>query len=417
MILIVVMLNADQNLMNATLSAIEKEFHVNDADIGLMSGLFTLLGAVISLLWGYFADKGSRKMLFIYSVLIGQIPCLFTAFSMNYAQFFTLRILTGFGVGASFPIIFSLIGDLYEEKKRASATAYMTAAISIGQIVGLLIGGYVGPTYGWRLPFILASVPNLFFIILFYILVQEPQHGASEESLNKLIEEGLLYPKKIKLRDYLNLIKIKTNVFLFVQGLLGTIPWGAIPLFLIKFFNENKGLSIEQATTVFLLFGIGMTAGVILGGMFGGMLFKKKSIYMPLLCSTTTLAGSLVVITMFSFIPSGNLPLMLLCGFVGAFLVGIAGPNIRTMLLDTNVPENRGAIFSIFNLTDSVGTGAGKFIGGILSVTFGLTFTMNFSAAFWIPCAVLLWIAAFFFQKDIDEQHKKMLSVAKEMKK
>jgi hypothetical protein len=43
MIIIVGFLNADQNVMNSTLVLIEDEFHVNDADIGLMSGLFTVL--------------------------------------------------------------------------------------------------------------------------------------------------------------------------------------------------------------------------------------------------------------------------------------------------------------------------------------------------------------------------------------
>lgn len=132
MIIIVGMLNADQNIMNATLGAIEAEFHVNDADIGWMSGLFTIVGAVVSLIWGYLSDKGNRKALFTYSILIGQIPCLLTAFSANYTQFFILRILTGIGVGVSFPTVFSLLGDMYDEKKRAAAVTWMTTMIGVG---------------------------------------------------------------------------------------------------------------------------------------------------------------------------------------------------------------------------------------------------------------------------------------------
>jgi len=87
MIVIVGFLNADQNVMNSTLVFIEKEFRVNDAAIGLMSGLFTILGAFISIIWGYFTDKRNRKRLFAYSILLGQIPCLLTAFARNYPQF------------------------------------------------------------------------------------------------------------------------------------------------------------------------------------------------------------------------------------------------------------------------------------------------------------------------------------------
>ncbi len=416
MIIVAALLNADQNVMNATLSAIEKEFMVNDADIGLMSGLFTLLGAVISLFFGYFADKKSRKILFTSSVLLGQIPCLLTAFSSNYAQFFTLRILTGLGVGASFPIIFSMLGDLYDEKKRAGATAWMTAAIGVGQIIGLILGGYVGAPFGWRLPFILASAPNILVLILFFILVPEPQRGASEESVNKLIEEGYLYPKTIKLSDYKSLLKIKTNVYLFLQGLMGTVPWGAIPLFIVKFFNENKGLTIGQATTVFLLFGGGYTIGIVFGGIFGGYMFKKKPSLLPKFCAVTTIIGGAIAFMMFTLLPSGNLIFALLSGFTAAFFVSMTGPNMRAMLLDTNVPENRGAIFSIFNLTDSAGTGIGKFFAGMLSVSLGLSTAMAISAAFWLPCSIVLWFTAFVFPKDIDTLHSKMKTVAREMK-
>ncbi|HEX7713181.1 MAG TPA: MFS transporter, partial [Bacillota bacterium] len=214
MILIVGLLNADQNIINATLGPIEKEFQVDDAAIGLMSGLFTLLGAVISLIWGYWSDKSNRKNLFTISVLIGQIPCLLTAFAANYQQFFILRILTGIGVGASFPTIFSMLGDMYSEKERAVAVTWMTTVMGIGQIAGELLGGYLSPSFGWRLPFILVAVPNLLILVIFHLIVAEPKRGMREEAFEELVDAGFVYPKTIKLRDYLNLIKVRTNIYL-----------------------------------------------------------------------------------------------------------------------------------------------------------------------------------------------------------
>ncbi len=416
MIIVVGLLNADQNLINSTLAAIEKEFRVTDADIGLMSGLFTILGAVVSLLVGYLSDKWNRKMLFIYSVLLSEIPCLLTAFSANYGQFFLFRILTGFGVGASFPVIFSFIGDLYGEKERAGAVAWMTTVMGIGLIAGQLVSGYVGPAAGWRLPFVIVSVPTLLFLMVFYLLVGEPRRGASEEGVNSLVAQGYRYPRSIRIRDYLRLFKIRTNLFLFLQGILGTVPWGAIPLFIVKFLNENKSLSIEAATTAFLLFGAGNVAGTILGGLAGGPLLKKRPALLPQFCAVTTFIGAGFTLYLFVGLPQGSLLWTLVLGFLAAFFASMTGPNMRTMLLDTNVPENRGAIFSIFNLTDSVGTGMGKYVAGVLSVGFGLTAAISTSAAFWIPCGVLLGIAALVFAGDIKELHRNMQEVAREMK-
>jgi len=416
MIIVVGLLNADQNLINSTLGAIEQEFRVTDADIGLMSGLFTILGAVVSLLVGFLSDKWNRKMLFVYSVLLSEIPCLLTAFTANYQQFFICRILTGFGVGASFPVIFSFIGDMYGEKERAGAVAWMTTVMGIGQIAGQLVGGYIGPSTGWRMPFVIVSVPTLIFLAVFFAAVKEPRRGAAEEGVDSLVAQGYLYPRSIRFRDYLGLFKIRTNLFLFLQGILGTIPWGAIPLFIVKFLNENKSLSIEAATTAFLLFGVGNVAGTILGGLAGGPLLRRKPALLPQFCAVTTLVGAGITLYMFIGLPQGSILWTLVLGFLAAFFASMTGPNMRTMLLDTNVPENRGAIFSIFNLTDSVGTGIGKYVAGLLSVSFGLTAAISSSAAFWIPCAILLWIAALVFAGDISALHSRMKEVAQEMK-
>lgn len=409
MIIIVGFLNADQNVMNSTLTLIEKEFHVNDADIGFMSGLFTLLGAAISIIWGYLTDKRNRKMLFAVSILLGQIPCMLTAFVANYDQFFIMRILTGIGVGVSFPTIFSLLGDMYDEKHRASAVTWMVSVIGFGQIIGQVLGGYLGPEFGWRLPFLLTALPGLIALPFFWFFISEPRRGSAEEALQNMLSEGYAYTRTIKFSDYLQFIKVRTNVLLFLQGVIGTIPWGAIPLFLVKFLNENRGFTIQEATTVFLFFGVGTTAGTIFGGMWGGRLFKKKEAWLPMLCAITTFAGTFIVLLIFVIDFGRNLPLIIALGFLASFVVTITNPNVKTMLLDVNVPENRGAIFSIFNLTDSVGMGFGKFIGGILSVSVGMGAALSISAAMWIPCAILLFILSYAFLPDIKKMQGRLV--------
>jgi len=106
MVLMAMFLNADNLVLSPNIDAIEAEFGVSDTDIGNISALFVVIGAAVSLLWGYLGDKGSRKLLLVLSIIIGEIPCALTAFALNWPQFFWLRILSGIGVGASFPIAF-----------------------------------------------------------------------------------------------------------------------------------------------------------------------------------------------------------------------------------------------------------------------------------------------------------------------
>lgn len=179
---LIVLLNADQMVMSPNIGKIEEEFGVSDAQIGFVGAIFTVIGAVISLVWGYLADKYNRKRLLIYSILVGEIPCLMTAFSMNFGQFFFWRMLTGIGVGASFPIVFSLIGDMFDEVNRAKVAALMGAAISVGNILGMVVGGFLGPTFGWRVPFVLVSLPNVVLAIVALFVLQERPPGACEGS-------------------------------------------------------------------------------------------------------------------------------------------------------------------------------------------------------------------------------------------
>jgi predicted MFS family arabinose efflux permease len=412
--LMMVILNSDANVMTPTLAMIEKEFGVSDAAIGVMMGLFTIIGAVISLLWGYFADKASRKFLFLLSILIGEIPCALTAFATSYPLFFGLRILSGIGLGAAFPLVFAIIGDIYDDKERPWASGIISVSIAVGNIVGTLIGGYLGANGDWRLPFIVASAPNFLFVAIFWFFTPESKAAASEEATAELVAAGLVYPKHIRLADYAGLFKTKTNLYLLFQGIAGTIPWGSF-FFINKYLNENKGLSIADATTVFLVFGLGMVAGNVLGGQIGGRLYRRDPRLVPIFCGVTTLLGALAVIYVVLWAPP-NLVILSILGFAAACLAALTGPNAKTMLLDTNAPEHRGAIFSIFNITDSLGTGFGRFVAGVLSGAVGLSLSLALCSGMWVFCTVFMLLAAGVFSSDIGALRDRMRKVAEEMK-
>lgn len=408
-----VALNADTQVMAPMLVTIEAEFGVDDSAVGAMMALFTVVGAVVSLLWGYFADKASRKKLFVFSVALGEIPCALTALAPSWEIFFALRILTGIGVGAAFPLVFSILGDIYDEKERPMASAILTTAFGLGAIVGPVLGGFVGQVSGWRLPFVLAAVPNVPLLLAFWFLVPEPRAAASEEATRELVEAGILYPKHIRVKDYARLGRVPTNVYLFIQGIAGTIPWGAF-FFLNKFLETAKGFSIGQATAVYMVFGAGMVVGNLAGGKLGELVFRRSPKNLPLFCGVTTFLGcfgTLAVVTL-----KGSIPLLSAAGFLAAFFAAMTGPNMRTMLLDVNPPEDRGPIFSIFNLTDSLGTGLGRWVAGMLSVAVGLSGALAISASFWVICGVVLVLAARIFPGDISVLKERMAQAAREMR-
>lgn len=396
LILIAIFLTADQAALVPNYLLIEAEFGVSHTQMGAISSVFIVIGAVMVLLWGYWADKYSRKKLLVMGTLLGEIPCFLTAFVQSYSQLFIMRSLTGLGIGILLPVGSSLLGDYFPPEKRGKGFAWFLFAAGLGYLMGAAIAGTVGPRLDWRYPFAIIALPNFILIPLFYFLAKEPERGRAEPALRELIKRGLTYSYKAKLSDFKRVISIRTNLFLNLQSIAGCIPWGVLPIWVITFFAQEKGLSIPMATFFGLAFGGAKMVGNIYGGYLGDFLRKKNVLWRTILCIVAILGAVPFIAAVIAYpLPAHprflHILLPLLIGFIGISIASIAGPNIRAIFLDVNVPENRGIMLSVANLTDVMGGGIGPLVGGILADKFGLTFVLYISIIFWIPCA-FLWL-------------------------
>lgn len=410
LVLISVFLYADMNAITPVVTNIMEEYGIAENQIGLIGSAFTLVGAAVSIIFGLLADRTSRKRLLAFVVLVGEIPCFLTGFeyfTQTYEQLLILRILTGLGVGGIFPITFSLIGDYFNSRHRPMAAALVGAAWGIGEMAGGIMAGFLAGPFGWRMPFIVAAAPNFVLVPLFLLIAREPARGAQEAQVQELMAQGIEYKEKIRISDLKYVLTNKTNILGYLQGIPGSIPWGILPFYLIAYYEVIQGFSKEMGTMIFTLFGVGATIGGILGGWLGQVVYKKDPRYMPLLAGTTVLVG--IVPTMFLLNVSwptdpGLVDWLLPVAFAifAGALITVAGPNIKSILLNVNPPEHRGTVFALHNIFDCIGKGLGPLIGGYLILNMGYTFTVYFSALMWIPCGILYLGIYWTIRKDLD---------------
>lgn len=411
LILMSVFLYADQNAIYPVVNDIIREYGIDEAGVGTIGSAFTIIGALVSLIFGVLADRTNRKRLLIFVVLVGEIPCFLTGFKLftqTYEQLLFLRILTGLGVGGIFPITFSLVGDYFRAEHRAFVNALIGAAWAIGQVFGQTMAGFLAGPLGWRFPFILAALPNFILVPLFLFWASEPKRGAKEEGIAELVEQGYEYQEKFKLQDLKYIITNRTNLLGFLQGIPGSIPWGILPFFLIPYYETVKGFSKGAATTLSLIFGIGATLGGIVGGWIGERIYKKSPQMLPIFCGLSILLGivpTLILLKMnFPVNPEWvDLVKPAIFGLFSGMLITLPAANIKTLLLNVNPPERRGSVFSIFNITDSIGRGLGPIIGGHLIVTSGYLFTVVFSTFMWIPCGVIFLAIYWTLKQDLQK--------------
>ncbi len=424
LVLMSVFLFADQKIMGAIIKELSKEYSVSRETLGFIGSAFTLIGAIISIIFGFQTDRFSRKKLLVAVVLIGEIPCVLTGipfFTQSIEAFTVLRILTGIGIGGIYPITFSLLADYFHEEHRATASAWVGVAWVIGQMAGQSIAGFVTPSFGWRLTFILVAIPNFLLVLIFALYAREPERGRTEKALESLIQKGLAYKQKITLSDFKIIFANKTNLWTFLQGLPGTVPWGILGFFMIDFLELKRHFKKEEATLIFMLIGAGLLIGSVLFANIAERLYKKNPKSMPFLCGIGILAGVIPAYILFN-IPIETKPLFndflifSIIAFVAGFLVSVPFANVKAILMNVNRPEHRGSVFAVFNITDNIGQGFGPAIGGLLLV-FGYQFVMNFSIFWWIPAGILFLVMITSITKDRNNLQELMQNRAKEMSK
>ena len=334
-------------------------------------------------------------------VFFGEIPCFLTGFAQSYEQLLWLRVLTGVGIGGAFPLIYSLLGDYFPPRLRAAAAACIGLAMGVGIAYGQGLAGWLGPTHGWRLPFLIVAAPNFLLAPLFLATIREPARGRTEA----IVAADHGYGARITWAAYQQLFRIRTNLLVFVQGLFGTVPWGVFFVYLNDFLAQDKGYSVQTATTIVIGIGGASILGGFTGGMLGNRLYNRHPRYLPLLCAVTTFAAVIPTAALIQFpaqlgaTDPSILPL-LLTGAAAGFTAAMTAPNIRAVLLNVNAPETRGSIFALYNLFDDLGRGLGPFFIGLLIASLGRVGAFHVANLLWVVCGVLLVLMSRSFPRD-----------------
>ena len=391
---------ADQNLMGPNLSQIAAEFGFNDLERDIKLGgeislVFWLIGGFFTLFFGYFTDIASRKKLLIISMLFGEIPCFLTGFVENYQQFFWLRALTGIGIGAIIPITYSLLADYFPSNMRSAATGYLGLVVGLGIGGGQLLAGLTGPEYGWKISFIIVSVPNFIFLLLYAIFATEPARGKSDGNINDIT--------KINSSIIKQLISKKTNILVFLQGIAGTVPWSVFFVYLTDYLAQDIGYSVQMASLVVFVIGLSAMIGGFAGGLIGNKLYNINPKYQPLLSAVCTFIGMVPTAFLINLSPvesntSVIYPLVL--GIFSGFFITITAPNMKAVLMNVNHPNTRGMAFSIYNLADGLGRGFGPFIISFFILQFGRQWGFNLANGIWFFCGLSILLMIKTYSRD-----------------
>ena len=166
----------DRQIVNILAEPIRKDLNLSDTQVGLMTGMaFALLYAVLGLPIARYADKPltDRARLIAAAVAIWSVMTALCGFAQNFAQLLLARVGVGVGEAGCTPAAHSLIADRVPPERRPGAMAFYALGIPIGSLLGMMIGGVLADTLGWRKAFMLVGLPGVILALVVVVLIKD----------------------------------------------------------------------------------------------------------------------------------------------------------------------------------------------------------------------------------------------------
>lgn len=155
---------------------------------GLMIAIFAAAQFLFSPIAGKWADQYGRRKMIIYG-LAGLTASMFIFYASDsiWILYFS-RVIGGIGAAMLVPAIFAYIADITTHDQRAKGNSLVSAAMSLGIVVGPGIGGFLAD-YDMKLPFLVSALVSLVAVIFSVLLLKENDAPAVEQTEAMLLAD------------------------------------------------------------------------------------------------------------------------------------------------------------------------------------------------------------------------------------
>lgn len=369
--LILALDSADKGAVGAMAPQLEAAFHIGNLEIGILSTVASLVGAVVTLPMGVLTDKTRRTTLLTVSIVVWAVAEAASGFSTSYIMLLLVRLALGAVTATAGPAVGSLTGDFFPAGERSRIYGFILTGELLGSGAGLLISGDLGSAVSWRAGFIVLAIPSLALAWVVYRYLPEPARGgqshlqAGDESivgvdqaddrppdtyastgsaretrpdeesmaLDQVRDQGIdpnpgsvLHqdPDRMSLWDAIRwVLRVRTNVLLIVSSALGYFFFAGLKTFAVIFARGQYGISESIATLLSVVVGAFAIIGIIGAGR-----LADRELHRGKLTARLVVAGVGYIAAAVLFIPAVlthrvaiALPLILLA------TVALAGPN------------------------------------------------------------------------------------------
>jgi predicted MFS family arabinose efflux permease len=343
--------------------------------LGLLWGLGPGFSGILMLPAGIAMDRFGRRPFLVVGTGVTVVALVARALASSSPWFAVAQVAFGLSGPMMVSASFTLAADAHEPRQRPAALGWVQMAFSLGQILGNLFGGAVGPAIGWRTMSLVTAVIPLALLIP-AMRVPEPARAR---------------PWRLEAEELGHLRSFLADRFILAVGGFTMLGFGATAAaqYLLPFLVHDQGLGPEVASLLMLPFLGASVVGAPLAGSLQARIGMSRALQGLLLGAI----GAVLVIA--------ALPHVLPVLVAGYLLLGLASTPITTfaasMFADHALRTGRagvGTAFGASRLGQAVGSASAPPVSGSFYVGFGGPAAFLSLAALLAASLVLVVVAA-----------------------
>ena len=253
----------DRYVLSMLAGPVKQEFGISDATMGLLLGpAFALFYSSLAVPVAWLADRYSRRSLISAGMVAWSAFTAATGFAQSSLHVAIARIGVGVGESAGAAPVQSLIVDYFPPERRATAFSILQMGVTIGQMLGTLIGGVLVAPLGWRNVFLVVGLPGIAVALLLRFTVREPARTAPAPRAATLADEFAAFAHSIGV-----LARIPTFVAIAFGGMVAAAAGTGFGFWVPQLFTRSHGMSLAEFGLTFgIVNGIAGIAGLIVSG-------------------------------------------------------------------------------------------------------------------------------------------------------
>ncbi|WP_313802673.1 MFS transporter [Cytobacillus sp.] len=164
---------------------------------GLMIAIFAGAQLIFSPIAGKWTDQYGRRKMIIYG-LIGLTASMFVFYGTNSIWWLYIsRFIGGVGAALLIPAIFAYVADITTMEQRAKGNSFVSAAMSLGIVIGPGVGGFLAD-FGLKMPFLISALVSLVAVIFSVIVLKESKPDQSSEAMVHIPEDESMARKMVR---------------------------------------------------------------------------------------------------------------------------------------------------------------------------------------------------------------------------